>query len=65
MIFKQIPEETIITFNNLSRLKEEYGSESLDQFYEIKKKMLVQQGLVSSGNFSSSALTTKTKGNAN
>lgn len=65
MTTKQIPQNTVLTLNNLSSLKEEYGSEAVAEFYRLKKAMLVQQGAVSSGNFANSPLTTRiTKGTA-
>lgn len=64
MTTKQIPLDTAITLDNLSELKAEYGSNAVAEFYEIKKKMLVQQGAVSDGNFANSRLTTIKKGNA-
>jgi|GEM_PF-4164425 len=63
MTTKQIPLNTVITFKNLSEIKEEYGSDAVAEFYADKKKMLVQQGMVSNGGFAASPLTTK-KGNA-
>jgi hypothetical protein len=61
MTTKQIPLDTVLTFNNLSQIKSEYGSQAVTEFCELKKEMLVQQGAVSQGNFASSPLTTSNR----